>query len=218
MQNYVHDMPKIHCPFVREETDDGYLATDQINEDDDGNSYEWVVNDPRTMAIEKLHGSNVSVLVKGGRVQGVWNRKNRVPPWSGDQNDQYIREGILNAINRGYIETLLDGQHFGELLGPSYHGNPYDLDEHIWIPFESYARRHLQYESWGNYGTDFNAIRGWFEMGLIPLFYSRWHNMSFDEAEEKDAFVEGIVFMHPEPEAIDTIPYAKVRYDMFSFE
>jgi hypothetical protein len=216
MRNYVQDMPKIECPFVREETDEGYLAIDKVNVDDDGNSYSWVFEDDRVMAIEKLHGSNVSVMVKGGRVQGVWNRENRIPAWGGNGTHRYIREGIDNAIQRGYLDMLLDGQHFGELIGPSYHGNPYDLEEHMWIPFEPYARRHLQYESWGRYDKSFGAIRNWFDMGLIPLFYSRWHDLSFDEAE--GAFVEGIMFTHPEPDEVDTLPYAKVRYDMFAFD
>lgn len=216
MQNFVSDMPKIQCPFVRKEIGGEYLAIDEVYVDDDGNSYDWVIEDDRTMAVEKLHGSNVSVVIQNGCIQGVWNRTNRVPAWGGNGTHQYIREGINNAIQRGYLDRLLDGQHFGELVGPAYHNNPYNLDEHIWIPFESYAQRHLAYESWGNYGTDYEAIRGWFEMGVIPLFYSRWHDLSFDEAE--GAFVEGVMFTHPEPDDIDTKPYAKVRYDMFDFE
>lgn len=212
------DFPKIECPFVRHEREDGaYLATPEINTSRrTGGSYEWVVNDPRTYAVEKLDGTNVSIEIRDGQVVAAWNRKNRIPGWSPDKGDQYLREGIMNALQRGYHEFLGDGQHFGELMGPKIQGNPYDLSERIWVPFESYAKDRLQYESWGNYGTQFEDIAQWFDMGLIPLFYSKWHGCSFDEAEEQDAYTEGVMFRHPEPEDIDTIPYAKVRHDMFA--
>jgi hypothetical protein len=214
-QSNFSDMPKVHSPLVREETDDGYLVTDEINTDDEGNSYAWVFEDPRTMAVEKLHGTNVSVKVQDGQVSAVWNRENRIPLIPQHTNQRRIISGVQNSVVRGYVDRLEDGQVFGELLGPKINGNHYDLEDHIWIPFASYGQRHLQYKSFGKYGTDPEDIRGWFSEGLIPLFYSRWHDMSFQEAE--GAFVEGIMFTHPEPEEIDTLPYAKLRRDMYPF-
>jgi hypothetical protein len=212
MQSFMRDMPKIHSPFVREERNGGYFVVDEVNTDDNGNSYDWVFNDPRTMAIEKIDGTNVSVLIQNGQIVQVMNRKNRVPAFHGDRR---ITDAIRNSVDRGYVETLTDGQHFGEVVGPKVQGNPYDLNEHIWIPFSSYSRRKLQYESWGKYPKTFDAIESWFENGLIPLFYSTFHGTSFQEAHENNAYVEGIMFTHPKPSDIDTLPYAKLRYDMF---
>lgn len=208
--SFVEDMPKIHSPFVRKETDGKYCVTPQVEE-----GYEWVFEDDRVLAVEKLHGTNVSCLMEGGEVVGVWTRSRRIPAFSKNQNDQYILEGIYNSLLRGYMDRLLDGQHFGELIGPKVNGNPYQLEEHIWIPFQSYAEKHLSYESWGRYPKTFEAIKGWFEHGLIPLFHARWHNQSFSEAE--GAFVEGIMFTHPAPDELETPPYAKLRYDMWPF-
>jgi len=215
---HVNDFPKVECPFVREETEAGYLAQPEVNQSERyGGSYDWVFEDDRVKAVEKLHGTNVSILVQNGSIVGVWNRENRIPAWSGHGNHRHIHEGIIHSQARGYTEKLTDGQHFGELVGPKVNGNPYDLEQHVWIPFTSYAQRTLEYESWGKYPKTFDAIEGWFDAGLIPLFYSQWHGVDFDTAQE-EGFVEGIVFTHPEPSDIDTIPYAKVRYDMFDVE
>jgi len=209
----IEDMPKIHAPLERVKKEDGYYVTQRVNTDEDGDSYAWVFEDDRTMAVEKLHGTNVSVLVQGGEVTGVWNRTNRIPLMPRGTQPQRIIRGIHNAISRGYIDRLPDGQHFGELVGPKINGNPYDLDDWFWVSFSAYSRRHLIYKSFGKYDTDPKAIEEWFKDGLIPLFYSREHGMSFDKAE--GAFVEGIVFTHPESEDIDTLPFAKLRYDMY---
>lgn len=211
----IEDMPKIHSPLVREKRDDGYYVTEEVNTDDNGNSYEWVFEDDRTMAIEKLHGTNVSILIGNGQVIGVWNRTNRIPLMPKGTWGKSIVQGVQESLSRGYIDRLIDGQHFGELIGPKINGNHYDLDTHLWIPFNTYAQRHLEYKSFGKYSTQPDAIESWFKNGLIPLFYSRHHDLSFQEAEEQDAFVEGIMFTHPEPEDINTLPYAKLRYDMY---
>lgn len=209
--NYeVHDMPKIYSPFEREERNGGYYCTDTLNP-----GYGWVLNDDRVKAVEKLHGTNVSVLIDKGNILGVWNRENRVKPFSTDKRDHWIIQGIYESMRRGYIDQLPDGQWFGELIGPKIQGNPYDLDTWVWIPFETYSRRKLVYKSWGEYPKTYDSIVKWLQDGLLPLFYSKIHGCSFDRAEEEGAFTEGIVFTHTEPEEIDTDPYAKIRYDMF---
>lgn len=205
-------MPKIHSPFVREERDGGYYVTPKIEE-----GYDWVFDDPRTMAIEKLHGTNVSVLIEQGQVAGVWNRTNRIPLMPKNTNSQRIIKGILNSMSRGYLDMLSDGQYFGELVGPKINGNLYKLDDWLWVPFKTYARKNLEYESYGKYPTTFEAIEKWLKNGLIPLFQARENNMQWSDLMESDIehFVEGIMFTHPEPDDIDTLPYAKLRYDMY---
>lgn len=197
----VNDMPKLDSPFVREERNSGYYVKDEINE-----GYEWVFESDSVIAVEKLDGTNVSVVIENGNITAVFNRKNRVAPFN--KNKQFITKGLLNSLNRGYL-NLKDGQWYGELVGPKVQGNPYKLDEHLWIPFQSYSWRKLKYNSWGDYPKTFDAIKSWFDYGLIPLFYSKIHGVSFDEAM-KECKPEGIVFTDTK-----TKKMAKLRYDMF---
>ena len=138
----IADMPKIECPFVRKENENShYVVTPEIAE-----GYEWVFEDDSVMAIEKLHGTNVSIVVEAGTITSVWNRTARIAFFN--KGKPWIIQGVLESYSRGYCE-LPDGQHFGELIGPKVNGNPYNLDKHMWIPFETYGQKHLRYTSWG---------------------------------------------------------------------
>ena len=191
-------MPKIECPFVRKMIKGNYLVTDEIVE-----GFEWVFNDESVMAIEKLHGTNVSIRIEEGTVMSVFNRTERIPFIT--KGKKWIIEGLLNSKERGYLEFLGDGQFFGELIGPKINGNPYKLDEHLWIPFDGFAQKHLRYKSWGKYPKDFNTISEWFKE-LMPLYWLMKHKKG-----EGLEFVEGIVFTHPDGRM------AKLRKDMFDW-
>ncbi len=192
----IHDMPKMECPFVRKEINGQYIVTDEIAE-----GYDWVFNDEEVMAIEKLHGTNVSILIEEGTVTAVFNRTERIPFIN--KGKKWIIEGILNSKERGYLEFLGDGQHFGELIGPKVNSNPYKLTEHLWIPFSGFCQKHLRYKSWGKYPKDFNTISEWFKE-LLPLYSSMQGN-------REDGFVEGIVSTHSSGKM------AKLRCDMFGW-
>src|SRR3990167_9105562 len=189
----INDMPKIESPFVRELINGNYIVTNKIAE-----GYEWVFNDESVMAIEKLHGTNVSIVIVEGTVIQVYNRTERIPFIT--KGKKWIIEGLLNSKERGYLEFLGDGQHFGELIGPKVNGNPYSIKGHIWIPFETFGQKHLRYKSWGKYPKDFETISKWFQE-LMPLY-----SKMLDNGIE---FVEGIVFTHPDGRM------AKLRKDMF---
>lgn len=192
----IQDMPKIECPFVRKEIKGEYIVLDEINPE-----YAWVFEDDSVMAIEKLHGTNVSIVIEEGTVTQVYNRTERIPFIN--KGKAWIIEGLLNSKSRGYLEFLGDGQFFGELIGPKVNGNPYMLDEHLWIPFSTFAQKHLRYKSWGKYPKDFKTLSNWFKDDLLPLYnLMKGH---------KDGFVEGIVFTHPDGR------FAKLRRDMFSW-
>ena len=197
----IHDMPKIECPFVRKEIEGNYIVTNEIND-----GMEWVFEDETVMAIEKLHGTNVSIQIIDGVITGIWNRTERIPFFN--KGKQHIVMGILNSFGKGYTEFLGDGQHFGELIGPKVNGNPYDLKENIWIPFESYGQKHLAYTCWGKYPKTFESIREWFKE-LMPLYNLRIHGKVSEG--EQEHFVEGIVFTHPDGR------FAKLRRDMFDW-
>jgi len=202
------DMPKIHSPFKRHENSEGeYVVYNEVNE-----GYEWVFEEAeKVMAVEKLHGTNVSIIVENGQITGLFNRKNRIPRFPENKQHQYIKEGVMNAVNKGYT-NLKDGQWFGEVVGPKFHNNPYNLEQHIWIPFQRYAQKHLKYKSYGEYGTDFDSISEWFKNGLFSLFYSKQHGTDLETASVSNGtFCEGVMFTHPDGRM------AKLRRDMFEW-
>ncbi len=123
------DMPKLHSPFVREKNKKGeYVVTPTIEE-----GYEWVFEDSEVKAVEKLHGTNVSIYVQSGVITGIWNRTARIPFFN--RGKEYIIDGVREAYKRKYIDVLVEGQYFGECIGPKINGNPYKLDKTLWIPF-----------------------------------------------------------------------------------
>jgi len=191
----IKDMPKLKSPFIREMKGNKYVVTPKIEE-----GYEWVFEDESVMAIEKLHGTNVSILIEEGTVTAVFNRTERIPFIN--KGKKWLIEGILNSKERGYLEFLGDGQHFGELIGPKVNSNPYKLDEHLWIPFSGFCQKHLRYKCWGKYPKTFESISEWFKE-LMPLYASM--------KGDGEGFVEGIVFTHPDGRM------AKLRRDMFDW-
>ena len=197
----IKDMPKILSPFVRKIIDGDYNVTPEIEE-----GYEWVFEDETVMAIEKLNGTNVSIEITDGIITGIWNRTERIAFFN--KGKAHIVKGILNSFENKYMEFLGDGQHFGELIGPKVNGNPYKLEEHLWIPFETYGQNHLKYKCWGKYPKTFESISEWFKE-LMPLYNLRIHGKV--EEDEPEQFVEGIVFTHPDGRM------AKLRRDMFDW-
>ena len=191
-------MPKLESPFVRVINDKGdYVVTDKIAE-----GMDWVFNDESVMCIEKLHGTNVSIIIQDGVIVAVYNRTERIPFFN--KGKAHIIQGLLESYKRGWMEDLLDGQHFGEILGPRINGNPYNLKENLWIPFETFCQKHLRYKKWGAYPKDFNTISNWFQNDLLPLYSLMINNGT--------KYCEGVVFTHPV-----TGQMAKLRRDMFSW-
>ena len=189
----IRDMPKLKSPFKREKNDNGeYVVTPTI---EDG--YDWVFVDPSVVAVEKLHGTNVSIYIQDGVITGVWNRTTRIPFFN--RGRENIIDGVREAYSRKYTEFLPDGQHFGECIGPKINGNNYKLDKPIWVPFARLGEKYA-YKSWGQYPKTFDAISEWFKE-VMPLF-GRAHDSEF---------VEGIVFTHPDGRM------AKLRRDMFDW-
>lgn len=198
------DMPKLMSPFMRKEINGEYIVTPEIEK-----GFEWVFEDPTVLAIEKINGTNVSVIVEEGQITSIWNRTERLPFFN--KGKQHIIMGVMESYARGYCE-LPDGQWWGELVGEKVNGNPYKIKGHLWIPFKTYAVEHLAYTSWGRYPKTYESIRTWFQ-DLMPLFSQRMHH-----SREKNIpgtsiphFCEGVVFTHPDGRL------AKLRLDMFDF-
>ena len=147
-----------------------------------------------------VHNTNVSILIQEGAVTAVFNRTERIPFIN--KGKKWLIEGILNSKERGYLEFLGDGQHFGELIGEKVNGNPYKIKGHLWIPFSGFCQKHLKYKCWGKYPKTFESISEWFKE-LMPLYTSM--------KGDRSGFVEGIVFTNPDGRM------AKLRRDMFEW-
>jgi len=213
------DFPKIECPFIRKSyavnhddfkkhgrrlqlrTPEVYLATPEVNP-----GFEWVFDDPDTIAVEKLDGTNVKLQTEDGRLVALQNRKNVIDPLLILAGKVFIVEGIFTAIQKGYVEDNLI--QAGEIIGPKLQGNPYKLDNHIWYPFQK-AIKHLRYKSFHNHERTFDNFSSWFESNLKSLFHSK--RVGYDEAD----FAEGVVFYNLKRKEAAQTYMAKLRRDMF---
>ena len=192
----IKDMPKLECPFVRNEVNGDYILTPEISE-----GYKWVFKEEDVICVEKLDGTNVSIIIEDDQIKSIFNRTEKIPFFN--KGKSHIVEGVLESYKRGYMDLLPDGQYFGELIGEKVNGNPYKIKGHLWVPFETYAKEHLRYKSWGKYPKDFQTISNWFKDELLPLFALKKGN--------KQGFVEGVVFYRKNGEM------AKLRRDMFEW-
>ena len=135
----MYNMPKLECPFEREEQNGHYVVIPKIKEE-----YRWIFT-PEAVAVEKLDGTNISVWIQDHKIISIMNRTRKVDIWQ--KGKGHVGTGILNAISRGYLDlSQAEGGYFGELIGPKLQGNPYQLKEHFWIPFPYlYARYHYKF-------------------------------------------------------------------------
>jgi len=196
-KSIVKDFPKLECPFKRKLMPDGdYIITPEIEE-----GYDWVFKEEDVICVEKLDGTNVSIIIEDGQIKTIFNRTEKIPFFN--KGKSHISEGLIESFKRGYMDMLPDGQHFGELIGEKINGNPYKIKGHLWIPFETYAKEHLRYKSWGKYPKDFQTISNWFKDDLLPLFALK--------KGDKQGFVEGVIFYRKNGEM------AKLRRDMFDW-
>jgi len=216
------DFTKLECPFIRKtykvdredwkkhgralqlREPEVYLVTPELNPD-----YTWVMEHPDTFACEKLDGTNCGVLMQGGRVIEVQNRKNEVDMLQYIGGRSYIMEGIFMAAERGLLHK--DGLQYGELIGPKLQSNPYAVPRHIWYPFTK-ARLDLVYKSFTKYPRDFWGWSEWFRTGLLSLYVKKKSSQS---AHEGDIFAEGVVFTNRPLGSDEFHPrMSKLRRDM----
>ncbi len=218
------DFPKIHCPFIRQtfgvnreqwkkhgsrlnlRKSEVYLAVDRINP-----GYEWVFEDPDTIAVEKLDGTNVKILTERGRLLAIQNRKNVIDPLQIIKGKTFIVEGIFMSIGKGLVKK--DGEQAGGLIGPKVQGNPYKLDLHEWYPFEK-AVAHLSYRSFHEHERNFDNWSSWFKDWLFSRYYTkRASKLGLDDK----VMAEGVVFYNFKRRAKGKTNMAKLRRDMFDW-
>ena len=227
----IDDFTKIECPFVRKHysvnPDDFkkhgsklnlrepvvYLVTPEVTP-----GYEWVLEHKDTVAIEKLHGSNVGLQLEKGRLVHVQNRKNVIDLYQVLGGRGHYIEGVLAAINnQSFKDYLKDGVHYGEALGPKLNCNIYNLPTHLWYPF-SKARDSLKYSSFHKYEKSFESWNSWFQTALKSLFYCRYHKIPLSNmfTDASVPFAEGVIFYNDTVSECPGKPrMAKLRRDMY---
>ena len=183
-----------------------YLAVNRINP-----GYEWVFDDPATIAVEKLDGTNVKIRTENRRLTAVQNRLNVIDPLQVIKGQSHIMEGIFQSIGKGYVKE--NGEEAGELIGPKVQANPYKLDLHLWYPFER-AISDLSYRSFHEHERTFVNWSSWFETGLYSRFFTkRASKLGMDEK----VFAEGVVFYNLKRKAEGKCYMAKLRRNMFDW-
>ena len=224
MSEILSDFPKIQCPFIRQtfpvnkehfklhgnklglRGPEVYLVVNRVNP-----GYEWVFEDPDTIAVEKLNGTNIKLKTEKGRLVALQNRKNVIDPLQIISGKTFIIEGIFRAIGKGYVQA--DGEQVGECLGPKVQANPYKLDFHEWYPFEK-AISDLRYKSFHEHERNFDNWSGWFKDWLHSRFYQK---IASKKGLDDKVFAEGVVFYNLKRKAANECYMAKLRRDMFDW-
>lgn len=212
--------PKLVCPFIRKtykvnvedwkkhgrglemRSPELRLITTEINP-----GYEWVFDDPHTIAVEKLDGTNVKLLTEKGRLISLYNRKNPIDPLNlfVSKGRTAIIEGIFRAITKSYINK--DGEQCGEVIGKHINQNIYGLDHCLWYPFEK-AIKHLSYRSFHEHERSFEGWSAWFKDYLVSRFASKRGN---------NIMAEGLVFYNLKRKENKETYQAKLRRNMFDW-
>jgi hypothetical protein len=130
-------MIKIPTLFVR---GDNFKVIDQVTP-----GCEWVLKGEGTIT-EKLNGTNVMVVFHQDNRYTVCRRVNptkeekqqdiqpmNLPCDPLDKNHRYLIDAVGNFIAD---HGKLYGTIYGEAIGPKIQGNPYNLSDRIWIPFQ----------------------------------------------------------------------------------
>ena len=218
------DFPKLHCPFIRQtfkvnkedwklrgsafqlREPEAYLVVNRVNP-----GYEWVFDDPETIAVEKLDGTNVKICTENGRLVAVQNRLNVIDPLQVIKGKTFIIEGVFQAIGKDYVKS--EGEQVGEVLGPKLQGNPYKLDVHLWYPFDK-TISDLRYRSFHEHDRTFDNWSSWFKTGLVSRFFTkRASKLGLSEV----VMAEGIIFYNLKRRAEGKTWMAKLRRNMFDW-
>lgn len=211
------DMPHLDSPFLRKTFNNGYYLIPEINP-----VYRWVFEE-ESLAVDKIDGTNVSVLIKDGRISRVFNRTQFIEPWT--ENSLVFNEGIVSALSNENIVPgyMPDGQYFGELIGPNIRGNAYKLEKHLWVPF-FHLKEKYYYKFWNDFRLSLigkSDVEIYEEMSklfqALWSIYKRNRNIPGDiksinaDTKFEGLAAEGIVFYRENGDM------CKLRRDMFDW-
>ncbi|RLG14594.1 MAG: hypothetical protein DRN66_01550 [Candidatus Nanohalarchaeota archaeon] len=83
-------MPKLHSPFKRRDVKGEYICVPEIDDD-----YRRVFTG-KCDAVEKMDGTNVSIIVEDRKVTSIYNRKNLIDMWKKREQKVYRRDFRVN--------------------------------------------------------------------------------------------------------------------------
>ncbi|MHA1753685.1 MAG: RNA ligase family protein [Candidatus Helarchaeota archaeon] len=196
------DFPKLESPFIRETINGQYVCTPKIVE-----KYRWIFNPDFVQAVEKIDGTNVSVICDGEKIVAIYNRKNHIPFFK--KGYGYFYEGIQYAIDNNYFTPNSKGQFFGELCGPKINNNPLHLKQHVWYPFTRLRKKNT-YKFWNN--LDFTNKNDLELYDIVSNVFKELWSLEIRRRHGTKEFAEGIVFYHNQ-----TGEMCKLRRDMFDW-
>jgi hypothetical protein len=204
----IKDFPKLDSPFIRDTINNRYVVTSKINV-----SFKWIFNKNKVLAIEKLDGTNVSIIVEKGKVIDIYNRKNRIEILS---NKKYFRfiDGVNYSLYKELFKTNKSGQFFGELIGPAINENPYDEIRNIWIPF-SYLKKNCKFGFWNKFLEQEIENKDLTEKEIfnkISNIFKDLRSIYYEKNKGKKILAEGMIFYNKE-----TGDMCKLRRDMFDW-
>jgi len=208
------DMPKLESPFEREEIKGiGYVCVPKFRKE-----YKWILDKDKVIATEKFDGTNVSIYVENGDIKKVLNRENNIDIW---KSKKRYYDGVKNAIDTKKFKLYMatDGQYFGELIGNKIQGNPYDLKEVIWLPF-NYIQNHYYFKFYYDWlDENFKVLDVDVKYDLTDDFYYEKFSELFKNLKSIyfrskgiEKAPEGIVFYNKE-----TRQMCKLRVDMWDW-
>lgn len=211
----IEDMPKLESPFERDASDHGqhYYCVPTIRDE-----YRWVFT-PDCLATDKLDGTNVSILVQDGQIRRIFNRTNEVHLFT--KGSLRFYEGIVRARERKYFIPGLDQQAFGELIGPGIRGNPYQLKECRWVPFDRLKGK-FHFKFWPKFMEELQgkSDEEIYEQ-VSAVFKELWSIYKLHLGFDKTPVNEGVGFSGVAAEGIVFYSkagrMAKLRRDMFDW-
>ena len=193
------NFPKIHSPFIREESKQGYNVTDKIDPD-----YSWVFKEKGVIATDKIDGTNVGIRIEKGNIIRIFNRTQEKFIFNVNQTkwEGACMEGVAKAIQRGWMRYE-DGDVYGELIGELFNGNRHQVKGNLFVPF-NYLKDKCSWHSWvqNKYPKDFETISEWFKE--LPSLFNQRINLP-------GIMAEGLVFYRQNGEM------AKLRRDMYDW-
>ncbi len=202
------DMPKLECPFERANVKGvGYVCVPKFRRE-----FQWILDKDKVIATEKFDGTNVSVYIEDGTIKRVLNRTNNVDVW---KRKNWFYNGIKRAIDEGKfkLDMLINGQYFGELMGEKINGNPYELDEPLWLPFD-YVKKHYYFKFYYDWLSDKFPEKTIIDKYVYEQFSDLFKSLKslWFRTKGKEIAPEGIVFYNKE-----TGKMCKLRGDMFDW-
>ena len=87
----------------------------------------------------------------------------------------------MEAAAKKYVQA--NGGQGGELLGPKFQGNPYQLENHLWYPFAR-SMSHLRYKSFEQHDRTFDNWFDWFYPKVEIIDYNK-HGRNEEEDQNK---------------------------------